>query len=63
MNTVAARLAAERRFYVSAAIAIAVIVLAGFSVDLRVARVTCMPHRESFMRHLIVNIPQGEIRP
>ena len=38
MNTVAARLAAERRFYVCAAIAIAVIVLAGFSVDLDLLR-------------------------
>lgn len=37
MNTVAARLA-ERRFYVSAAISIAVIVLAGFSVDLDLLR-------------------------
>jgi len=34
MNTMAVHLAAERRFYVGAAIGVVVIVLAGFSVDL-----------------------------
>ena len=34
MNTVATRFAAERRFYVGAAIGIVAVVLAGFSVDL-----------------------------
>jgi hypothetical protein len=34
MNTVVARLAAERRFYVGAALGIVVVVLAGFSIDL-----------------------------
>jgi hypothetical protein len=38
MNTVAARFAGERRFYVSAAIGIVVIVLAGFSIDLDLLR-------------------------
>lgn len=38
MNTVDTRLLAERRFYVSAAIAITIIVLAGFSVDLDLLR-------------------------
>jgi hypothetical protein len=38
MNTVAVRLVAERRFYVSAAIGITVIVLAGFSIDLDLLR-------------------------
>ena len=34
MNIATARLAAERRFYVSAAIGIVIVVLAGFSIDL-----------------------------
>ncbi|HLJ39397.1 MAG TPA: hypothetical protein VKT54_13415 [Steroidobacteraceae bacterium] len=34
MNTVAARFAAERRFYLAAAIGIVIVVLAGFSIDL-----------------------------
>jgi len=34
MNTVAARFAAERRFYLGAAIGIVIVVLAGFSIDL-----------------------------
>lgn len=38
MNTIVARLAAERRFYVSAAIGITVVVLAGFSVDVDLLR-------------------------
>ena len=38
MNTATARLAAERRFYVSAAIGIVVVVLAGFSIDLDLLR-------------------------
>lgn len=38
MNTVAARFAGERRFYVSAAIGIVVIVLAGFSIDVDLLR-------------------------
>ncbi len=38
MNTATARLAAERRFYVGAAIGIVVVVLAGFSVDLDLLR-------------------------
>ncbi|MGB6604386.1 MAG: hypothetical protein WBE65_08825 [Steroidobacteraceae bacterium] len=38
MNTVVTRLVAERRFYVSSAIAITLVVLAGFSVDLDLLR-------------------------
>lgn len=38
MNTVAARFAAERRFYVAAAIGIVIIVLAGFSIDVDLLR-------------------------
>lgn len=38
MSTVVARLAAERRFYVAAAIGIVVVVLAGFSIDLDLLR-------------------------
>ena len=38
MNTVTSRLAGERRFYVGAAIAIVVIVLSGFSIDLDLLR-------------------------
>ena len=38
MNTVAARLAAERRFYLAAAVGIVVIVLAGFSIDIDLLR-------------------------
>lgn len=38
MNTAAARFAAERRFYISCAVGIVVIVLAGFSVDLDLLR-------------------------
>jgi hypothetical protein len=38
MNTVAARFAAERRFYVGAAIGIVIVVLAGFSIDIDLLR-------------------------
>jgi hypothetical protein len=38
MNSVAPRLASERRFYVGAAIGIALVVLAGFSVDVDLLR-------------------------
>ena len=38
MNTVAARFAAERRFYVAAAIGIVIIALAGFSIDVDLLR-------------------------
>lgn len=38
MNTATARLAAERRFYVAAALGIVVVVLAGFSIDLDLLR-------------------------
>ena len=38
MNTATARFAAEHRFYISAAVGIVVIVLAGFSVDLDLLR-------------------------
>lgn len=38
MNTVVARFAAERRFYVGAAISIVIVVLAGFSIDVDLLR-------------------------
>lgn len=38
MNTVAARLTGERRFYVSAAVGIVIVVLAGFSIDVGLLR-------------------------